>query len=177
MRLKHTSIQIALMAICLCGCTAKDSGVEQQQEIVEIDKGPTQTLKEKPKALVEITIRTTGNTLNEMSYDLKEISVKEGSRLKITLINQAQDSAMIHNIVFVYDGTRNATAMAGLKAGPDKEYVPDLPTVIAASGQARPGETVVLEFDVPEAGSYYYICTYPGHWERMTGVFKVTAST
>jgi azurin len=95
--------------------------------------------------------------------------------VKITLINQATDSAMIHNIVFVYDGTRNATATAGLKAGPEKDYVPDLITVIAASSLAKPGETVELEFDAPEVGSYYFICTYPGHWQKMTGVFIVTA--
>lgn len=177
MKLKLICIQIGLVTWCLFGCTSKDTGGTQKKESDNIAEEPVQTPESKPQPLVELTVRTTGNTLNEMSYDLKEISVQEGSRLKITLINQAQDSAMIHNIVFVYDGTRNATAIAGLKAGPDKGYVPDLLTVIAASELAKPGETVTLEFVAPGPGSYYYICTYPGHWQKMTGVFKVTAAT
>ncbi len=157
------------------GCTGKESGAQSQEENKEIESESTE-VKDASKPAEEITIRAIGNTLNEMSYDLKEINVREGSRVKITLINEAQDSAMIHNIVFVYNGTRNATAIAGLKAGPDMEYVADIPTIIAASGLAKPGKTVVLEFVAPEAGSYYFICTYPGHWEKMTGVFKVTAA-
>lgn len=158
--------------ISLSGCTSKDSGT--QQEADQPSASELENTTSQPKPVEEVTIRATGNSLTEMAYDLDEISVAEGSRVKITLINQAQDSAMIHNIVFVYEGTRNATAMAGLKAGPEQEYVPDLPTVFAASSLAQPGETVVLEFDAPEAGSYYFICTYPGHWERMTGIFTVT---
>jgi len=38
------------------------------------------------------------------------------AKVRITVVNQAPDSAMIYNIVFVYYGTRSATAMAGLKA-------------------------------------------------------------
>lgn len=161
--------------LCLFSCTSKDSASHQKNssDLVESEVSEVN----KPQTIEEVTIRATGNSLTEMSFDLEEISVTEGSRVKITLINQAQDSAMIHNIVFVYEGTRNATATAGLKAGPEKDYVPDLPTVIAASSLAKPGETVELEFDAPETGSFYFICTYPGHWQQMTGVFKVRAQT
>ena len=65
---------------------------------------------------------------------------------------------------------------SGRSVSAKSEYVADIPTIIAASGLAKPGKTVVLEFEAPEAGSYYFICTYPGHWEKMTGVFKVTAA-
>ena len=164
---------ISLGLICLWGCTGSNSESNQESAPVKTESETKEVSK--PQRVEEITIRTQGNSLTEMSYDLQEISVTEGSKVKITLINQATDSAMIHNIVFVYEGTRNATATAGLKAGPEKDYVPDLITVIAASHLAKPGETVALEFDAPEVGSYYFICTYPGHWQKMTGVFKVTA--
>ena len=164
---------VPALLLCLFGCTSKDS-TSHQENSSEVDE-PEPVEVNLPQTVQEVTIRATGNSLTEMSFDLEEISVPEGSKVKVTLINEAQDSAMIHNIVFVYEGTRNATATAGLKAGPDKNYIPDLPTVIAASPLAQPGETVMLEFDAPEVGSYYFICTYPGHWQKMTGVFKVTA--
>lgn len=175
MKVILVSLILASTTMWWSGCTGKESGAQSQEDNKEIESESTE-VKDASKPVEEITIRAIGNTLNEMSYDLKEINVREGSRVKITLINEAQDSAMIHNIVFVYNGTRNATAIAGLKAGPDMEYVADIPTIIAASGLAKPGKTVVLEFEAPEVGSYYFICTYPGHWEKMTGVFKVTAA-
>jgi len=176
MKVIFVTLVLASATMYLSGCTGKDSGAQSKEDNKEIVSESTEVIDVKSKPVEEITIRAIGNTLNEMSYDLKEINVREGSRVKITLINEAQDSAMIHNIVFVYEGTRSATAMAGLTAGPDMEYVADIPTIIAASGLAKPGKTVVLEFEAPEAGSYYFICTYPGHWEKMTGVLKVMAA-
>ncbi len=176
MKIIFVNLILVSATMYFSGCTGKDSGAQAKEDDKEIVSESPKVIDAKSKPVEEITIRAIGNTLNEMSYDLKEINVREGSRVKITLVNEAQDSAMIHNIVFVYHGTRNATAIAGLKAGLDMEYVADIPTIIAASGLAKPGQTVVLEFEAPEAGSYYFICTYPGHWEKMTGVFTVTAA-
>jgi plastocyanin len=38
---------------------------------------------------------------------------------------------------------------------------------------AEPGKTVTFEFTAPEAGTYTYICTYPGHWMKMQGTLIV----
>lgn len=38
----------------------------------------------------------------------------------------------------------------------------------------NPNDTVRLRFNAPsEPGEYTYLCTYPGHWQRMRGVLKV----
>ena len=133
----------------------------------------TQTEAAKEQQIVELTIATVGNTMQEMRFDHENITVPAGAKVKITLINEGSDPTMIHNIVFVQEGTLEVTARAAIAAGPDKEFVPNSPTVIAASPLAQPGETVSFEFDAPEAGTYEFFCSYPGHWQQMNGKFIV----
>lgn len=133
----------------------------------------TQTQASTEQQVVELTIKTIGNTMQEMRYDHENITVPAGAKVKITLINEGEDPTMIHNIVFVQEGTLEVTARAAIAAGPDKEFVPNSPTVIAASPLAQPGETVTFEFDAPEAGTYEFFCSYPGHWQQMNGKFIV----
>lgn len=111
--------------------------------------------------------------MQEMRFDHENITVPAGAKVKVTLINEGDDPTMIHNIVFVQEGTLEVTARAAIAAGPDKEFVPNSPTVIAASPLAQPGETVTFEFDAPEAGTYEFFCSYPGHWQQMNGKFIV----
>ncbi len=133
----------------------------------------TQTEAPKEQQIVELTIKSVGNTMQEMRFDHENITVPAGAKVKITLINEGTDPTMIHNIVFVQEGTMEVTARAAIAAGPDKEFVPNSPTVIAASPLAQPGETVSFEFDAPEAGTYEFFCSYPGHWQQMNGKFIV----
>lgn len=133
----------------------------------------SQAKASKEQQVVELTIKTVGNTMQEMRFDHENITVPAGAKVKITLTNEGTDPTMIHNIVFVQEGTMEITARAAIAAGPDKEFVPNSPTVIAASPLAQPGETVSFEFDAPEAGTYEFFCSYPGHWQQMNGKFIV----
>lgn len=117
----------------------------------------------------EFTIKAVGNTMQEMAFDTKELEVKAGSTVKITLVNEGIDASMIHNIVFVKKGTTEEVAMACVAAGPDKNFVAENPNIIAASGLANPQQTIVLEFIAPPKGNYEFLCTYPGHSNMMKG--------
>jgi azurin len=45
-------------------------------------------------------------------------------------------------------------------------------------GLVDPGRTGTLHWAVPsKAGTYPYVCTYPGHWRMMNGKVKVAAPT
>jgi azurin len=49
----------------------------------------------------------------------------------------------------------------------DTDYVPASrkADILAATALAGPGETVEVTFKVPaKAGSYPYVCTFPGHF-------------
>ncbi len=125
----------------------------------------------------EITIKTLPD---QMRYDPEMISVQAGRRVKIIFIN---NDGMQHNLLIGAPGSleligQSADQMAQSGAGADEEYVPDLPQILKAVGLVDPGEQRSLIWDVPrEAGSYVFVCTFPGHWRTMQGVIEVKAPT
>jgi azurin len=123
--------------------------------------------------VVEITINTEGNTMTDMKYDQKEIHVKAGSTVKIKLVNHATDAAMVHNFVVIEKGSADKVGPEGIKAGPDKGYVPAMKEVFVSTGLTGPGKTTEITFPAPPKDSYDFICTYPGHYKMMNGVFIV----
>ena len=131
------------------------------------------TILTQSKKVEEFDVRAIGNTMAEMKYDIENITVKEGVKIKINLINEGIDQAMLHNILFVNFGKRKDVAAAAVTAGNDKAFVPDHPELIAASALAKPGETVTFEFDAPKKGNYEYFCSYPGHSQIMRGYLFV----
>ncbi|MDG1284280.1 MAG: hypothetical protein P8N46_06455, partial [Flavobacteriales bacterium] len=95
-----TSIAYSLIAVLLFSCGSDknetESNVEIETQIVEVS--------ETTKNWEEFTVKALGNTMPEMKYDLTNISVKEGSWVRIKLINDGIDPSMLHNIVFVNYG-------------------------------------------------------------------------
>ncbi len=155
---------IAIFASCGSSNDNKQNNVENQiqTEVAEVEKN-----------WEEFTIGAIGNTMAEMKYDVTNITVNEGSWVRIILVNEGVDLAMLHNIVFVNYGTRKEVASEAITAGSAAKYVPNNSNVIAASELANPGETITLEFEAPKKGNYEFICTYPGHSEIMRGYFFV----
>ena len=147
-----------------CGPSANDNKILKEKSNVE--------LTNQEQITEEFTIRAVGNTMAEMKFDVPNITVKEGSKVKITLINEGSDPAMLHNIVFINYGTRKEIALEAIEAVSTK-YIPTNNNVIAGSDLASPGETIVLEFNAPKKGNYEFLCTYPGHAEMMRGYFFV----
>ena len=164
--MKKISLILSISIFISCGSSNKnDKNITNENTNVE--------LVESEKKWEEFTIGAIGNTMSEMKYDVQNITVKNGSWVRINLVNEGIDAAMLHNIVFVNYGTRKEVAQEAIKAGSSKKYVPDNANVIAFSDLAQPGETVVLEFKAPKKGNYEFICTYPGHSEIMRGYFFV----
>jgi azurin len=91
----------------------------------------------------------------------------------VTLINENKAAGMLHNWVLVNLGSGQEVATAAIAAGPDKEYIPENANVLAYSKMLNPEETTTFEFTAPTAGSYNYICTYPGHFPKMVGKLVV----
>ena len=164
-----TSIAYSLIAVLLfsCGSDKKEteSNVEIETQLVEAS--------EVTKNWEEFTVKALGNTMPEMKYDLTNISVKEGSWVRIKLVNDGIDPSMLHNIVFVNYGKRKAVAAECVTAGPNKQFISNSSDIIAASDLADPGQTVILEFKAPSKGNYEFMCTYPGHSGIMRGYFFV----
>lgn len=108
----------------------------------------------------------------ELSYDITEIRMKAGERIKIRYKNAGD---MAHNIVIVKsESDINPVGIAALSAQQD-EFVPksEKDRILAASRLAYPGDTVFLEFTAPAPGVYPYICTFSGHFTMMQGRITV----
>ena len=132
----------------------------------------TNTIQNGERIEESITVKAIGNTMSEMAFDQKEIAVQANSKVKLTLINESKEETMFHNILIVKKGSANKIGMQAISLK-SKNYIPDNKDIIAASDLAKPGETVLLEFDAPAKGEYEFLCTFPGHHTTMRGVFRV----
>ncbi len=166
----------------LISCGGGESGAEKQTTSTETDTyiaeepvSPYDPSKIDPNApVMEISLEAVGNSMDVMAFSTNEIRVKSGTTVKLSFINKASDAAMKHNFFIVKNGTAETVATASLTAGPDKSYIPDDKTkILFTSKVLEPGQSEVLIFAAPPAGTYQFVCTYPGHWQKMNGKFIV----
>ncbi len=137
---------------------------------------PDAASQDKPASSAR-TVEITGG--DDMKYSVTSIPAKPGETLRIRLVSKGTlpKVAMAHNVVVLKAGAKqidfaNAAAMAAATG-----YIPAAmkDQVLAATAMAGPGETVDVTFKVPAAaGSYPFICTFPGHFAAgMRGTIVV----
>jgi len=114
------------------------------------------------------------------SYDVKQFTVKAGSKVKLTLSVPAYAIQRPHNLVMVHPGraddlVRATMLMMGDPDGLTKNYIPeDKSMLVAHTKLLYPGETQTIDFVVPKVtGSYPYHCTFPGSTVIMYGKMVV----
>jgi azurin len=112
-----------------------------------------------------------------MTFNLKEIKVKAGQTVNLTLkhVGQMDKKVMGHNFVLLKKGTDlSAFGEAAVAAGPANDYIPNGGAdVIAHTKLIGGGESDTISFKAPEAGTYDFICSFPGHLALMKGTFIV----
>ena len=116
----------------------------------------------------DLAVSVVGDALQ---FDTAALTASAGSDIKITFNNISTVNQ--HNLVLVTAGTKDEVAAAGIGAGADNDWVPpDDPRVLFNTKILNPGESAVLEFSL-EAGTYTFVCTFPGHNISMFGDFTV----
>ena len=117
-----------------------------------------------------LAIATEGDTLK---FDHAQLEAKAGSTVTVGFQNAS--TVLQHNWVLVQSGTKDEVAAAGTGAGPEAGWIPqDDDRVLAKSGLLDPGASQSVEFTVPAAGTYQFVCTFPGHNFTMFGDFIAT---
>jgi putative membrane-bound dehydrogenase-like protein len=119
------------------------------------------------------TIRI-GTIPEKMMYDVKQLAVKPGKKIKLTFANP---DFMPHNLLLVKPGKANEIgekAMALGAKGFEVGFVPTSTDIIWASKLLDHGKEQVIEFTAPQTeGAYPYVCTFPGHHLIMRGTLIV----
>ena len=116
---------------------------------------------------------------DDMKYSLTNISAKRGEQLRVRLISKGTlpKIAMAHNFVLLKAGANQIKFTEAAAQARATDFIPpDMKDqVIANTALAGPGETVEVTFKVPAAaGSYPFICTFPGHFAAgMRGTLAV----
>jgi putative heme-binding domain-containing protein len=118
------------------------------------------------------TVITLHAVFEQMRFDQERIVAEAG---KPTIIILQNDDSMPHNLAILAPGALKEIGLAAEKMTPEpdaegRSYVPASPKVLQATRLVNPGEKGQLVFNAPDdADEYPFVCTFPGHWLRMSG--------
>lgn len=120
----------------------------------------------------ELTTIRVGTIRERLMYDIKEISVKAGKKLKLTFDNT---DVMPHNLLVVKPGKADSVMNAAMimgAAGFEKGFIPTGDDVMHHTKLLDGGKEEILEFTLATPGDYPFICSFPGHGIIMRGILK-----
>jgi azurin len=105
-------------------------------------------------------------------YDVKELNVKAGKKIKLTFANT---DVMPHNLLVTKPGKADAVINAAIlmgAAGFEKGFIPTSEDVLHHTKLLDMSKEETLEFILPTPGDYPFVCSFPGHGILMRGVLK-----
>ncbi|WP_224484170.1 azurin [Robertkochia aurantiaca] len=163
---------LAITALVGCGESKKkeeNKGFEYEQP--SNDAGTAEAPDLEP---ISNTVTITGNDL--MKYNKKEIKVKAGEKVTLTLkhVGKLDKQVMGHNWVLLKKGVDLVDFATEAQTAVDNGYIPEgTDDVIAHTKMLGGGESDTIEFEAPEPGTYQFLCSFPGHYGVMQGEFIV----
>ena len=141
-------------------------------ELSEISKNP---VKPVPHGFADAR-RIEVGVLPGLKFNTARMEAKAGERIVFVFPND-DSSGMMHNLAIITPGSSQTVmdaAVAMGAAGLKKNFIPEIPELLASTPQVAQGMKYTLYFLVPEEpGDYHFICTYPGHGLIMQGIFAV----
>lgn len=167
--MKKTIFTLATIGLLLASCNGKTE-----------EKAPEQPAQTEETTTADVPTETAEFTLNagdDMKYDLSEMKVKAGQKVKVTLhhTGKSAKTAMGHNFVLLTQDIDFLKFAEAAIAAADNEYIPKKleADIIAHTKLIGGGETAEIEFTAPEKGTYQFLCSFPGHAAMMNGKFIV----
>ena len=123
----------------------------------------------------ELTTIRIATVPERMMYDVRQLVVKPGKKVKLTFANP---DFMPHNLLLVKPGKADEIGLKAMALGAkgfEVNFVPESQDILWASKLVDHGKEQVIDFTAPTApGAYPYICSFPGHHLIMRGVLIVT---
>ena len=141
-------------------------------ELSEISKNPVNPLPDGFTNARRIEV----GVLAGLKFNTDRIEAKAGEKIVFVFPND-DSSGMMHNLAIITPGSRQTVLDAAVAMGAEglkKNFIPEIPELLASTPQVAQGMKYTLYFAVPEeSGDYHFICTYPGHGLIMQGIFAV----
>ena len=113
---------------------------------------------------------------DQMKFDKTEITVAAGTKVELTLTHTGTMpvETMGHNFVLLKQGTDLVAFTTEASKAMDNGYIPaGSDAIIVNTELIGGGGSTTITFDAPEAGTYDFICSFPGHYALMKGKFIV----
>jgi azurin len=108
-----------------------------------------------------------------MRFSKELFRVHAGKKIRLIFKNtQAKTpGSMSHNVVILKPGVDIADFAEVAVKAKEEQYVPASldSLIIAHTHLVGAGDSEELEFAIPAAGIYDFICSFPGHWGTMQG--------
>ncbi len=139
------------------------------------NNNPTTKLSESSKVEkttpIENEIKIILNSNDLMQFDKKVLSASPGQKVTLTLNHTGRGNKMImgHNFVLLKSGVDVDIFARKAVQARDTEYIPEGDEMIAYTKLIGGGESVTISFEAPEKGIYNFICTFPAHYQLMSG--------
>ena len=168
MKLRGLFTLLALTVLMMTSCG--DDAKKEDNEAVKIGS-KKESIKKDGNA---VNLALTGNDL--MKFDKSEFKVKAGQKVTLTLRHTGKigKKVMGHNFVLLKQGTSvpefSAKAAA---AGEANDWIAGINQIIVYTKMLGGGESTAVSFVAPAAGTYDFICSFPGHSGLMKGKFIV----
>lgn len=173
MKIIKYALFAGVVALASCGGSNESSNATDQPAAPAADQ-PT---VEAPAAPAADGVNLEISGTDDMKFDKTELRAKAGQKVTLTLHHPGKLSkeAMGHNVVILKPGTDIAAFAAKAIGAKDNDYFPESEagSVIAHTKVIGGGESVTIEFTAPAAGTYPFICSFPGHYTFMKGDFIV----
>lgn len=110
---------------------------------------------------------------DQMQFNVKELKVPVGEPVVLTLKNVGKmaKNVMGHNFVLLNKGVDFNDFATKATVAKETDYIPeDTSGIIIHTALLGGGESDTIEFTINEAGTYEFLCTFPGHYAMMKGV-------
>lgn len=170
--MKKTILTLTAATFLFAACS-DSSNQEATTEAPTTTEAPAAPTAPAATGAAELTL----NAGDDMKFDVTDLTVKAGQTVKLTLnhTGKAPAAAMGHNFVLLADGTDMEAFAKAAIAAKDNDYIPkDMESsVIAHTKTIGGGESTQIEFPAPAAGTYQFLCSFPGHHGTMQGTLTV----
>src|SRR5690554_2455198 len=111
---------------------------------------------------------------DQMQFDKNELKVPVGEPISLTLKHTGKmaKNVMGHNLVILKQGVDFKDFAEKAALATDTDYIPssEKSNIIAHTKVIGGGESDTIEFVIEQAGTYEFLCTFPGHYAIMRGV-------